>query len=62
MSEEGNPPRHLLSLPEVERGHILRMLEQTNQRINGPKGAAAILKVNPSTLRSRMPKLGIKDT
>ncbi|WP_052813144.1 sigma 54-interacting transcriptional regulator [Desulfonatronum thioautotrophicum] len=60
--EDGDAAGHLLSLQEVERGHILRVLEQTNQRINGPKGAAAILKINPSTLRSRMLKLGIKDT
>jgi transcriptional regulator with GAF, ATPase, and Fis domain len=35
------------------------VLKRTNQRIDGPKGAAAILKINPSTLRSRMRKLGI---
>ena len=51
-----------MSLHEVERGHILRVLEQANQRIDGPKGAAAILKIIPSTLWSRMLKLGIKKT
>ncbi|WP_052813093.1 sigma 54-interacting transcriptional regulator [Desulfonatronum thioautotrophicum] len=59
---DGDAAGHLLSLQEVERGHILRVLEQTNQRIDGPKGAAAILNINPSTLRSRMLKLGIKKT
>jgi transcriptional regulator with GAF, ATPase, and Fis domain len=49
-----------MSLQEVETAHILRVLEQTNWRIDGPKGAAAILKINTSTLRSRMLKLGIK--
>ncbi len=51
---------HLISLQEVETQHIRHVLELTNQRIDGPKGAAAILKINPSTLRSRMRKLGIK--
>jgi transcriptional regulator with GAF, ATPase, and Fis domain len=50
----------LMSLQEVETQHIRQVLEQTSQRIDGPKGAAAILKINPSTLRSRMRKLGIK--
>ena len=52
----------LKSLQEIETEYILRVLERTNQRIDGPKGAAAILKINPSTLRSRMRKLGIKKT
>jgi transcriptional regulator with GAF, ATPase, and Fis domain len=47
------------TLEEVERQHILRVLEETNWRIAGPQGASAILGINPSTLRSRMQKLGI---
>jgi DNA-binding NtrC family response regulator len=58
--ENGNDP--LKSLKEIEAEYILRVLELTKQRIDGPKGAAAILKINPSTLRSRMRKLGIKKT
>jgi transcriptional regulator with GAF, ATPase, and Fis domain len=53
---------HLMSLQEVETQHIIHVLEQTKQRIDGPKGAAAILMINPSTLRSRMRKLGINKT
>jgi formate hydrogenlyase transcriptional activator len=34
-------------------------LEATGWRINGPKGAAAMLKLHPSTLRFRMKKLGL---
>ena len=49
----------LKSLQEIEISHIVRVLEKTNGRIDGPKGAAMILKVNPSTLRSRMRKLKI---
>ncbi len=49
----------LKSLQEIETSHIVRVLEKTNWRIDGSKGAAMILKVNPSTLRSRMRKSGI---
>jgi PAS domain S-box-containing protein len=53
-----SPP--LKSLQEVEKDHILMVLESTNWRIDGAKGAALILDMNPSTLRSRMRKLGIQ--
>jgi formate hydrogenlyase transcriptional activator len=48
------------TLEECERNHILRILQQTGWRVEGPKGAARILDLNPSTLRSRMLKLGIR--
>jgi transcriptional regulator with GAF, ATPase, and Fis domain len=48
------------TLVEVERGHILRVLQATSWRIEGPRGAAAMLGLKPSTLRSRMRKLGVK--
>jgi PAS domain S-box-containing protein len=47
------------SLEEVERQHILSTLGETDWRIEGPRGAAKILGLNPSTLRTRMTKLGI---
>jgi formate hydrogenlyase transcriptional activator len=50
----------LPTLEEMERSHILSVLKQTGGVIEGPKGAARILKVHPNTLRSRMVKLGIK--
>jgi formate hydrogenlyase transcriptional activator len=46
-------------LDEVQRRHIMRVLKQTFWRIEGAKGAAAILGINPGTLRSRMKRLGI---
>jgi formate hydrogenlyase transcriptional activator len=52
--------RSLLSLEEVERHHVLTVLQKTGGLIEGPKGAALILGLNPSTLRGRMKKLGIK--
>jgi transcriptional regulator with GAF, ATPase, and Fis domain len=48
------------SLVEIERRHIESVLAQTNWLIEGERGAARILNLNPSTLRSRMQKLGIK--
>ncbi|HSB80831.1 MAG TPA: sigma 54-interacting transcriptional regulator [Candidatus Methylomirabilis sp.] len=48
------------SLEEVERWHILRVLEQTGGVIEGAKGAAKILDLHPNTLRSRLKKLGIR--
>ena len=49
----------LRTLEAVEREHITRTLEATGWQISGVKGAAAILGMNPNTLRSRMLKLGI---
>jgi len=48
------------TLENVERNQILRALQKTGWVIHGKKGAAEILGINPSTLRSRMEKLGIK--
>ena len=48
------------SIDQVERNHILEVLIRTNWRIEGSDGAAALLNLNPSTLRSRMKKLGVQ--
>jgi transcriptional regulator with GAF, ATPase, and Fis domain len=47
------------TLVDVQRAHILRMLNHTNWRIEGPTGAAKVLGLCASTLRTRMRKLGI---
>jgi formate hydrogenlyase transcriptional activator len=47
------------NLTEMERRHIVRVLETTHWRIHGPQGAASQLGMNPSTLRSRLKKLGL---
>jgi formate hydrogenlyase transcriptional activator len=47
-------------LDENEREHILRILERCRWRINGEGNAAAVLGLKPSTLRTRMQKLGIR--
>jgi formate hydrogenlyase transcriptional activator len=48
------------SMDEAERRHIQNVLASTRWVLEGPKGAAAILNMNPSTLRSRMKRLGIQ--
>jgi DNA-binding NtrC family response regulator len=50
------------TLEEIERSHIVRVLEQTQWAIEGERGAARILGLNPSTLRGRLRKLGIRKT
>jgi formate hydrogenlyase transcriptional activator len=52
--------RSSLPLDEVERRHIVAVLKESAWRIEGVKGAARLLNMNPSTLRSRMKKLGIQ--
>ena len=54
------PSAGSLRLEEVERGHIERVLQETGWRIEGKRGAAVLLGLNPSTLRSRIKKLGIE--
>jgi formate hydrogenlyase transcriptional activator len=50
----------ITTLEEAERQHILRALRQTEWRIAGPKGAAAILGMKRTTLQARMRKLGVR--
>jgi transcriptional regulator with GAF, ATPase, and Fis domain len=58
-AEDSSFPSTDSSLDEVGRNYILQILQQTGWRVEGPRGAAKILGLNPSTLRSRMLKLGI---
>ena len=48
------------TLSDLERDHIVATLEKTYWRLEGETGAAARLGINPSTLRSRMRKHGIR--
>jgi transcriptional regulator with GAF, ATPase, and Fis domain len=68
---ESGPADYLLAVPQptadkpqpsleaVERIYILTVLQQTNWVLTGPRGAAKLLDLPPSTLRNRMKKLGI---
>jgi transcriptional regulator with GAF, ATPase, and Fis domain len=48
-----------MTLDEVERAHILDVLEGSGWRVSGDGGAAHLLGLPPTTLESRMKKLGI---
>ena len=48
------------SLKEIERKHIIDVMEKTGWRVRGKDGAAEILGLKPTTLESRMRKLGIR--
>ncbi len=47
-------------LTDVERQHLLQVLERCNWRINGRGNAADVLGMHPNTLRSRLRKLGLR--
>ncbi|MEN6439124.1 MAG: helix-turn-helix domain-containing protein, partial [Syntrophobacter sp.] len=53
-------PDGFTSLKDNEKQYIVRALEVTGWRVSGPKGAAKLLGVNPSTLESKIKKLGIR--
>jgi formate hydrogenlyase transcriptional activator len=54
-------PRHgSIALADIERDHIVAVLERVKWRVRGDGGAAKLLGMKPSTLESRMAKLGIQ--
>jgi transcriptional regulator with GAF, ATPase, and Fis domain len=57
--ELGASERGILTLDRAMARHIEEALARTGGRVEGPDGAAALLAINPHTLRSRMRKLGI---
>jgi formate hydrogenlyase transcriptional activator len=48
------------ALAGLEQEHILQVLRKTGWRIEGNNGAAVLLGLNPSTLRARMRKYGLR--
>jgi formate hydrogenlyase transcriptional activator len=55
-----SPTDSPLTLEEIDRSHIVEILQRTGWKIDGADGAARLLKLHPSTLRSRIKKLGIR--
>ena len=49
----------LQSMEDAEKNHIINALKKSNNRIYGAGGAAELLKLPPTTLASKMKKLGI---
>ncbi|MDJ0698527.1 MAG: sigma 54-interacting transcriptional regulator [Woeseiaceae bacterium] len=58
--ENGVSTENGADLVSVERNYIRNVLEQAKWKISGKDGAAAILGIPSSTLRSKMKKLGIE--
>jgi DNA-binding NtrC family response regulator len=58
--EVGRATQAILSLDAAMREHIERALAAAGGRIEGPRGAARMLQINPHTLRARMRKLKIE--
>jgi PAS domain S-box-containing protein len=58
-SATGSKPTRVATLEETERTHILAVLERTGWRVSGTQGAAELLGLRPTTLESRMKKLGM---
>jgi transcriptional regulator with GAF, ATPase, and Fis domain len=57
IAGEGLP---VTPLADMERGYIEKILNATRWKVSGPNGAASILGLKPTTLISRMKKLGIE--
>jgi formate hydrogenlyase transcriptional activator len=57
---ESSANESLQTLDAMQKKYIIRVLKQTGGRIEGQNGASGILGLKPSTMRSRMEKLGIK--
>ncbi|MEN0053073.1 MAG: helix-turn-helix domain-containing protein, partial [Mucilaginibacter sp.] len=51
---------HIKTIEENERDHIIKALKHCKGRISGPCGAAKMLGVPPTTLSSKLKKLGIR--
>jgi transcriptional regulator with GAF, ATPase, and Fis domain len=62
VEQPKDSPELIKTLEEIEKDHITRILGRTSWRVEGPSGVARILGLNPSTLRTRMGKLGIQKT
>jgi len=59
MSHAGARSDHPATLAELERAHILAVVEDANWRIAGPRGAAARLGMKRTTLHSLIKRVGI---
>jgi DNA-binding NtrC family response regulator len=52
-------PETFKPLHDMERDYIVKVLEKTNWRVSGKNSAAEILRLDRSTLRSKMKKMDI---
>lgn len=59
-SKKRLPPQEFKSLEAMQRQYIIEVLQHTNWRVSGERGAARLLDLRPTTLYSKMDRLGIK--
>ena len=59
QTKSGLPTDNGADLHAVERAHIINVLDSTDWKISGAGGAASMLGIPSSTLRSKMKRLGI---
>jgi len=59
-SADGGTGLHLLTLDQAMSQHIRQALQMSGGKISGRGGAAELLGIDPSTLRGRMRKLGVR--
>jgi len=52
--------KELKSFAEIDRDHIIAALKKSNGKISGRGGAAQLLKLPPTTLNSKIKRLGVK--
>ncbi|MEJ2156116.1 MAG: hypothetical protein P8X96_12320 [Desulfobacteraceae bacterium] len=52
--------QQIRTLDQAQKEHILKTLKLTDWRVRGKNGAAEVLALKPTTLESKMAKLGIK--
>lgn len=60
VSASETSEKKYLSLEEMERAYIIEVLEKCNWRVSGDNGAAKLLDLRPSTLYSKIKRLGIQ--
>ena len=60
LAPEPPGPPGPVTLEQLEHDHIVATLERLRWRVEGDGGAAEVLGINPSTLRTRMRKHGIR--
>ena len=60
LDHKSDQDREVVSLDELERRHIRKVLKATNYQVKGVHGAAALLGLPPSTLFSKIKRLGLK--
>lgn len=60
LSKQADTPRETPTLEELERQHILNVLEETNWLVSGDRGAARVLGLKRTTLEARIKRLGLQ--